>query len=416
MHAIKSAALVILAGLCLPALAGESAATAFDVERETLAYLNAMSAEDVSRANGYVNTGYAIDVLSTLLDICIALALLRLGWSGRWRDWAERVFRGKFPQAFIYAPVYILVTFLLSLPLLVYSGFHVEHKYGLATQTFGAWLLEQAQLLGIEVIFLSLFVSLFYLIVRSSPQRWWLWSAGLVTAFFAFILLLSPLAIEPIFNEYRSMDEGPLKEQVLSIARANGMHADDVKQVDASKQNNRVSANVSGLFGTTRIALNDNLLARASPDGVEAVMAHEIGHYVLNHQWKFMTAFTLLFLLGFAVANASFQALARRYGKAWGIRGISDYAGLPLLYAIASVFFLVTTPVFNGLTRSMEAEADLFAINATQNPEAWAEIALLTADYRKPHPPEWEEKFLNHHPSPYARIRMAMVWKAETVR
>jgi len=394
----------------------EVVAQTFDVDQASHAYLSHISAEEIENTNAYVNTGYVIMVLTTILNVLIAFILLRFGWSEAWRNWAERVFSRKFLQTYIYIPIYMLAIFVMSLPLVIYGDFIVEHQYGLATQSFGAWFIELLQSLAVELIGLTIFVSLFYLIVRLSPQRWWLWGAGLVTTFIATVVFLAPILIMPLFNDYKPMEEGPLKEQILSIARANGMTADEVRQVDASKQTNRVSANVSGLFGTTQISLNDNLLNRASDEGVEAVMAHEIGHYVLNHLWKMMAFYTLLFLLGFAIASAAFNAIVQRMKVASGIRDATDIAGFPLLYAILSVFLLITTPVFNSITRVQETEADLFAINATHNPDAWSEIALLTAEYRKLKPPVWEENILNHHPSPYARVHMAMVWKAENLK
>jgi STE24 endopeptidase len=261
----------------------------------------------------------------------------------------------------------------------------------------------------------SLFVAFLYLILRLSTQRWWMWGAGLAVSFIALIMLLGPLYIEPYFNEYKPMAEGPLKDRILSIARANGMDAGDVKQVDESKQTRRISANVSGLFGSSRIALNDNLLERASSDGVEAVMAHEIGHYVLNHQWQTLAYYALIFIFGFAAVNALFKTICRKRGSRWGIRGIDDYAGFPLLYAIGAVLIFLATPVFYKLTYTMEMEADLFAINATRSPDAWSEVALMGAEYRKLRPPPWEESLLNHHPSPYTRIDTAMRWKAENL-
>lgn len=397
----------------LLAAVGGASAQGFNPVEATNQYLSTVSAEDEANTNAYVDTGYKIQVMGLVLNLVVAGLLLRLGWSTRWRDLAERVVKWRFLQAFIYTPIYLVVTAIIGFPLAWYSGFYVERKFGLGTQAFGGWFVEQMQGLGIGLVTFSLFIAFLYLIIRLSPQRWWMWGSGLVISFLALMMLAGPVFIQPIFNDYRPMDEGPLKEQILSIARANGMSVDDVKQVDASKQTNRVSANVSGLFGTTRIALNDNLLNRATPDGVEAVMAHEIGHYVLNHIWKTMTYFVLIFLVGFALTSAAFNAIVKRRGSKWGVRGVEDYAGFPLLYAIAAVFFFVTTPMFNTLTRVHEVEADLFAINATQNPDAWSEIALLTAEYRKLHPPAWEEKYLNHHPSPWARIHMAMVWKAE---
>lgn len=409
---LACAILVATFGAVLAASGGASAQE-FDPIEATNHYLATVSAEDEANTNAYVDTGYKVQVMGLVLNLVVAGLLLRLGWSARWRDLAERVVKWRFLQAFIYTPIYLVVTAIIGFPLAWYSGFYVERKFGLGTQEFGGWFVEFLQELGMGMIVFSLFVAFLYLIIRLSPQRWWMWGSGLIISFLALLMLAGPVFIEPIFNEYRPMDDGPLKEQILSIARANGMSVDDVKQVDASKQTNRVSANVSGLFGTMRIALNDNLLNRTSPDGVEAVMAHEIGHYVLNHIWKMMAYFALIFLVGFALASGAFNALIKRRGRVWGVRDVEDYAGFPLLYAIAAVFFFVTTPMFNTLTRVHEIEADLFAINATQNPDAWAEVALLTSEYRKLHPPAWEEKYLNHHPSPWARIHMAMIWKAE---
>jgi STE24 endopeptidase len=387
----------------------------FDADEATRAYLDAFTAEEIANTNGYVNTGYVITLIDVVAAILAAWLMLASGWSRRWRDWAEARFSNVFPQAFIYVPIYLLASLVLLFPLDWFRDFYTEHKYGLATQTFADWLVEHLQGALIGAVLVSILVGLLYGILRRSPERWWLWGAGLVTGFMLFVIFISPVYVQPVFNDYRPMDEGPLKERIISIARANGMQADDVMQVDQSKQTNRVSANVSGLFGTARIALNDNLLNRASDAAVEAVMAHEIGHYVLNHISKSMTYFLLIIVVCFALANLVFKAMLSRRGTAWGIRGIDDYAGFPLLFAIVTVLLFLATPLLYRLTYIHEYEADLFAINATQDPEAWAEVSLMTAEYRKLHPPAWEENWLNHHPSPYQRIYTAMRWKAENL-
>ncbi len=396
-------------------LANGVLAAQFDPQEATNSYLMVVTQEEQANTNGYVDAGYRLLLLEPLVEIAIAFLLLQLGLSRKWRDLAERLLKRRFLQAFVYVPIYLVVTTLILFPLAWYRDFYTEHKYGLSTQGFGDWFIEYLQANAFSLIGFSLFVAILYLILRRSPQRWWMWGAGLAVGFFGILLFIGPLYIQPVFNEYRPMDEGPLKNRILSIARANGMAADDVKQVDESKQSTRVSANVSGLFGTSRIALNDNLLNRASADGVEAVMAHEIGHYVLNHQWKLITYILLIFVICFAATNATFQAIFRRRGEAWGLRGIDDYAAFPLLYAVATVYMFLATPALYKIVYVHEVEADLFAINATQNPEAWAEVALMTAEYRKLHPPQWEENWLNHHPSPYARIYMAMRWRAENL-
>ncbi|MDP5053928.1 MAG: M48 family metalloprotease, partial [Congregibacter sp.] len=318
-----------------------------------------------------------------------------------------------FARAFIYVPIYALVTTVLLFPLSCFRDFYTEHKFGLATQSFSSWFGDFIIEGLVTTVLFALFVGLLYMVIRRTRDNWWAWGSGLSIGFMLFALFISPVFIDPLFNEYRPMDEGPLKERILSIARANGMQTDDVKQVDASRQTNRVSANVSGLFGTARIALNDNLLNRADADSVEAVMAHEIGHYVLNHPIKMMLALLPILLAIFFLTNLIFRAVLRSKGEDWGVRGIDDYAGFPMLMAIFTVVGLLATPVFQRVVYMQEYEADLFAINATQNPDAWAKVALLTAEYRKLEPSDFEENWFNHHPSPYMRIYMAMRWKAE---
>lgn len=390
-------------------------AETFDVDEAIEAYLASVPAADVENTNGYVDAQYRLMVMTVIVEVTIALLLLQFGFARRWRSWAERITKVYPLQVFLFALIYFLAMTVLAFPLTWYGGFSIEHKFGLSNMELGEWLQEWAMGAGLGIFFGSIFLGLFYLIIRKFQRNWWMMASGLVVTFFAFILFFSPIFVDPLFNEYKPMDEGPLKERILSIARANGMEADDVKQVDASKQNKRVSANVSGLFGTTRIALNDNLLNRASPDGVEAVMAHEIGHYVLNHQWKMMAFMGLIFIFGFALAGRLFAGIASVMGRRWGVRGIDDVAGWPILNAVGVILLFLATPLFNRIIYTQEAEADLFAINATQNPDAWAEVALLTAEYRKLHPSAFEEAWLIDHPSPYARIRMAMVWKAENL-
>ena len=219
--------------------------------------------------------------------------------------------------------------------------------------------------------------------------------------------------IFPLFNEYRPLSDPELRESILSLARANGVPADEVYEFDASRQSKRISANVSGLLGTMRISLNDNLLARCTPPEIHSVMGHEMGHYVLNHAYEGLMFFGILLLLGFAFLRWGYRAAQRRWGERWGIGGIDDEAGLPMLAAVLSVYFFFTTPLVNTFVRANEAEADLFGLNATREPEGFAEVALKLGEYRKLDPGPIEEWLLFDHPSGRARIEMAMRWKAE---
>jgi STE24 endopeptidase len=219
--------------------------------------------------------------------------------------------------------------------------------------------------------------------------------------------------IEPIFNNYTELKDETLRGPILSLARANGIPAEHVYVVDASKQTNKVSANVAGLFGTTRIALNDNLLHRASTAEVKAVMGHEMGHYVLHHVSKSLLFFGVVLLIGFAFLRWGFDRAVARWGGNWGVRGAGDPAGLPLLAALFSLYAFVLTPVINTHIRTSEAEADIFGLNAAREPDGMAEAAMQLSEYRKLSPGPVEEWIFFDHPSGRNRIGMAMRWKAE---
>jgi STE24 endopeptidase len=196
------------------------------------------------------------------------------------------------------------------------------------------------------------------------------------------------------------------------MARANQIPATQVFEVNASRQTTRVSANVSGFLGTTRIALNDNLLKQCTLPEIRLVMAHEMGHYVLNHGAKLLTYAGIFILAGFALARTLFDGAVRRWGNKWGVRGIADPAGLPLLVLILSTLLFVATPLLNTMVRVTERQADAFGLNASREPDGMAKVALKLGAYRKLDPTPLEEFVFFDHPSGRARIRMATDWKA----
>jgi STE24 endopeptidase len=318
----------------------------------------------------------------------------------------------RFLSALIVGGVYVAATWLLSLPLTIYQGFFREHQYGMATQAFGPWFGEQLIELGVRLVLGAPAIALLYLVLRRAGRQSWLWGAVAATAILAFVILIAPVYISPLFNTYRPLTEGPVKESILSLARANGIPADHVYQFDASRQTTRVSANVSGLLGTTAISLNDNLLRTSLPE-IRVVMAHEMGHYVLNHVAKHLVYFGLLFTAGFAFMRFGYGAVVNRWGSGWNLGDHADIAGLPLMAALFSVFLLVTTPLSNNVIRIAEIEADLFGLNASREPDGFSETALKLGRYRKLVPGRLEELIFFDHPSGYQRIYSAMRWKAE---
>ncbi len=387
----------------------------FDVTAATNAYLAQIPADKTARSDAYFEGGYWMMLWDFLYGVVVALLLLNTRWSAAMRDLAERVTRFKPVQTFLYWVEYLIVTSILTFPLTVYEDYFREHKYGLATQTFAPWMVDQLKNLGVNLVLGGLLAMLLFGIVRRLSRTWWIWGAAVTFVFMIFVVLISPVYIAPIFNKVTRLNDPKIVDPILSMARANGIPAKDVYEIDASRQTTRMSANVSGIGNTMRITLNDNLLRRASPQEIQAVMGHEMGHYVMNHIYKGLTFFLIVIVVAFAYLRWSLDWALNRWGEKWQIRGIGDTAVLPLVLLLASVFGFVTTPITNTFGRTTEYEADMYGLNASRQPDGFAQAAIHLGEYRKMSPGPVEEWIFFDHPSGRNRIYAAMRWKAENL-
>jgi STE24 endopeptidase len=388
------------------------ASTRLDVEAATEAYLNRLAPEARARSDAYFEGGYLLQLVDALYAAGLMLVLLQTGLSRRLREWSERRTGRPWLQTALYWPGYLGVTTFLTFPLALYEGFFREHAYRLSNQTFGEWLSDQGKGSLVALLFGALVVTSLYAIVRRLPRSWWAWGALASTGFAAFFVLIFPVFVAPLFNTYSRLSDERVRAPILRMAAANGLDASDVWVSDASRQSKRISANVSGILGTERITLNDNLLHRGTPAQVQAVMGHELGHYVLNHWYNFIAYFALIALGLFAALRFLLDWALARWGVRWGIRGVADPAGLPLVVLLGTVLSLLLTPVLNTIVRVQEQEADVFGLNAAREPDAFAEAVLQLSEYRKLSPGPVEEFIFFDHPSGRTRIRSAMRWKA----
>jgi STE24 endopeptidase len=413
-----------------------SIAPGTDPATATRAWLDTVPADKRAKSDAYFEGGYWLILWNFLLSAAISILLLASRTSARIRNWAERTTRFKSLQVILYSIPILFLIFLLGFPLHYYENFVREHAYGMANQNFGQWMGDQVKFVVINLIVSSLLLVGLYAVFRRAPRTWWVWGTVAAIIFTVLGIMLTPVYIEPLFNKYKPLEDKTISESILAMARANQIPVTQVFEVDASRQTKRVSANVSGFFGTTRIALNDNLLKRCTLPEIREVMAHEMGHYVLNHNIKLVTYFSFFFLLGFLALRTFFQAAANRWGERWGLRvtppravvspgepvpattepartyGSADPAGLPLLSLIFSTVFFLLTPIINTTVRVHEREADAFSVNTAREPDAFAMVALKLGEYRKLDPSPFEEFVFFDHPSGRARIRMAMDWKA----
>jgi len=371
---------------------GAIAGPDFDIDTAVNAYINLLSEEDRARSDAYMEGGYWLELWNLVYGLGIAWLLLGTRLSARMRDFSERFGRWRWLHTFIYGVQYIVIATVLVFPLTVYQGFFREHGYDLATQTFGDWMGDQFTGLLVGVLLGSIVLMLIYGVIRRAKNTWWIWGTGVSVSFLIFVNFIAPVYIAPLFNDYKALDEGPIRTSIISMAHANGIPADDVYMFDASRQ-------------TTRI--------RTSQEEIEAVMAHEMGHYVLNHSAKITINFGLVLAFGFAFVAWGFNGAVRRWGKNWGVRDVGDTAGLPLFAALLSIYFFVATPVTNGIIRVHEAEADNYAINVSRQPDGFARVAMRLSEYRKVSPGPLERFVFYDHPSGRDRVTMSMLWKSE---
>jgi STE24 endopeptidase len=403
-------------GASLSVASAATTVAPFDAEAATRAYLATMTPAARARSDRYFEGGYWLLLWDAVVGLGVCGLLLGTRLSVRMREFAERLTRRKWLQTAVYGVQYFAVTALVTLPWSAYEGYFREHQYGMSNLTLAAWLLEQGKGLLLMLLFGTLALVAVYAVIRRLQRSWWLWGALVAVMFMTAGAVIGPTYLEPVFNRFYPLADGPLKEDILSLARANGIPASQVYEYDASKQTTKVSAHVSGMFGSVQISLNDNLMNRSSPAEVKAVLGHEMGHYVLNHAYKGLVWGGIVVIVGFAWLSFAYGRVQARYARRWGIGGVSDVAGLPLLVALFTLYGLLLTPLENTVGRTMEAEADAFGLNAAREPDGFAQAALQLSEYRKMAPGPVEEALFYDHPSGWNRIHRAMVWKAESLR
>ena len=387
----------------------------FDPQAATETWLARIGGEARRKSDAYFEGGYYLKILDLAYGLVIAALLLWLQISARIRDWAQELSHSRAYQVMLYFTVYISAMTIACLPLSIYEGYVRENAYGLSSQTFPQWAGDFATGFALTLIAGLIVLPILYAMIRAAREMWWLWGAGLAIICMVIALVISPVVIQPLFNHYSPLPDSPLKSDILALARANGVPAESVWLVDESRQSNRISANVSGFLGTTRISLNDNLLNQGTHDEVLAVLGHEMGHYVMDHTTRLLLLLGLVMIAGFAFVAWGFRFAIALFGGNWQVRQPDDIAGLPLLVALMSIFLFLATPVTNSIARTTEEQADIFGVNAVRKPDAFASMVLKLSTYRKLDPAPWEEVIFYDHPSGRRRIAAMMQWKKEHI-
>jgi STE24 endopeptidase len=382
----------------------------FDPAAATARYLSILTPEAHAKATAYTQGGHWLLLWGAVVAVVVSWIIVRSGLLARIRG---KVGLGALgvPAVLAVAPVWFLMDSLLNLPWGIYSGWWRQLQYGMTSQALSGWMEDWGKGLIVGLIMNLILFTVIYLVMRLSPKRWWLWGGLVSSAFLIFAIVLAPVLIEPMFNKYTPAPPGPVRDTVVEMAKANGVPSDKIFIYNGSKQSNRYTANVSGLFGSARVAMSDTMFQKGADIAeVRGVVGHEMGHYVHMHVLWFAAAFSLMAMLGFWLADRLFPLAARLMGS--GVESISDPAGLPVLAAILAVLALLGAPLQNSVIRLAEADADNFSLQRVNEPDGLAKALVKTIEYRAATPGKWEEILFYDHPSVGWRVRNAMNWKA----
>jgi len=411
---------IVLAAL-LPALAaGQSAGAAIDAPPPTPASTAAADAaaaernqdpvpvpEPTEKALRYYRSGMALWGVGLLWGLLVPVVWLATGWSARLRDFASRLAGGRwYPTVALYFLLFLAISFLVDLPLAYYLDYVRPHAYDLSNQTLGKWLGDAAKGLAVGMVIATLFGWVPFLLLRRSPRRWWLWCAVLSVPFLAFLTVVAPIWVDPLFNQFGPMKDRALESDILALADRAGIEGGRVFEVDKSVDTEAVNAYVTGLGGTQRIVLWDTILDKVPRDGLLFVMAHEMGHYVLGHVLRSLVVEPLLVLAGLWLIHRAAGALFRRFTARFGFSELGDVASLPLISLLFGVFVFLISPLFLLYSRHLEHEADRFGLELTRNNRAAAEafVALQQENLGNPRPGWIYKTWRASHPTLGDRI------------
>jgi Zn-dependent protease with chaperone function len=365
--------------------------------------------EPSEKAMRYYRSGNVLWVVGTLWAFLVPAALLFSGFSARLRDWAQRIGRNWFFTIVVYFILFTLVTVVIDLPLAYYTGFVRPHAYGLSNQTMEKWVSDLMKALLISLIFGALTLWLPYLLLRKSPRRWWLYTGILSIPLVVFLLLISPIWIDPLFNKFGPMKDKAMEARILALADRAGIEGGRVYEVEKSVDTETLNAYVAGLGDTKRIVLWDTLLRKMNDREVLFVMGHEMGHYVLHHTLYLIGIVAVLILLGLYFVHRFSGALIDRYQHRFRFRELADIASLPLLSLLFSLVLFLLTPAVLAIGRSFEHESDRFGLEITRDNHnaANAFVKLQQENLGNPRPGWLFKLWRSSHPPLGERIDFA---------
>jgi STE24 endopeptidase len=369
-------------------------------------------------ARAYARGRWILWFVETLGGLVVLAVVAASGLAGRTEARLAPRLRAGWRRDAVVAAAVLAVLLLVRFPLDAVRRAR-EVSYGFATQGTGAWLWDWTKMAAVEVVLALAVLVPVYALMRRRPRAWWAAAAAVTVALGIFSAAIMPVFIAPLFNTFRPLPDGPLRERIVSMAGEHGIPGAEIYEVDASRQSRHDNAYVAGLLGTQRIVLYDTLLAAYTEDEVAFVLGHEMGHYLLAHIWKGLAAAAVGIVAGFWLLQRLLPWMVRVAGPRARITSPLSVTALPLLILFFSAYGTLLHPLGSAISRSMEHESDVFALRAIQHQPGWRDVAvssfqkMAARNLSDPDPPAWIEWMLYSHPSVGRRIRFCATWQPD---
>lgn len=370
--------------------------------------LDLTSTPDPANARSYQRIKLSLSLFSNSMNFVVPLVFLLSGGSEAVRNFAEGWATAPWLVVVVYTVVIGAGLTIMEFPLEIFNEWIIEKKYGLGKVTLISWLWDWFKESVASSALIFIVITGIYWLLRFQPDMWWLWAAVGATIMIIILMALVPILLMPLFYKFEPIPEGELKDRLFALADRIGTHVQGVYIWHLGEKTSKANAAVTGWGRTRRIIISDTLIESNSPEEIEVVMAHELGHHVRRDVWKMMFVTTVLIFVSFFVIDLALV----EWIDSLGLRGISDIAGFPLVLVVAVGVSLVALPISNWLSRKTESAADLYALNLTGMRDEFVSAMNKLGDQNlsQKKPNAIVEFIFHSHPSIQHRIDRANAW------
>ncbi len=363
---------------------------------------------------------FRLQLIGFVYGVAVLWIILRWKLGAKYRDWAERSSGKRLVQALIFSPLFLVTVGVFTLPLDIYSE-TIEKKYGISVQAWGSWSWDWIKAQLISIVIFTILIWILYIVIRRSPQRWWFYFWLVSLPILIFVFFISPWVIAPLFNKFEPLQQKEPKltaslEQMVQRAGEN-IPPERMFWMGAAEKTSALDAYVTGMGSSKRMVVYDTTIAKMNVQQIVFVAGHEMGHYVLHHVYKELAFFALVFLLFFYLGYRSIGWVLARWGTKWAIRGLDDWASLPALVLLLSVFTFASNPLLNAVSRHFEHQADQYGLEVTHGltPDSGQVAAqafqiLGEVDLADPEPNPLNVFLFYSHPSIPDRIQFCLTY------